>query len=56
MAGVPGRLHMGELGVALDEFFGAAAGEAYGEAAVVFFTFYAYYSAYAVFGVADLLA
>jgi hypothetical protein len=49
-------LHLGELGVALYEFFGAAAGEAYGQAAVVVLAFHAYYCAYAVFGVADFLA
>jgi hypothetical protein len=42
-----------ELGVALDEFLGAAAGEADADATVVVFAFDAHYGAYAVFRVAD---
>src|SRR2546430_13045207 len=45
-----------ELGVALDEFFCAAAGEADGEAAVVFVAFDADDSADAIFGVANFAA
>ncbi len=47
---------MGELGVAFDEFFGAAAGEGDGEFAVVFVAFDADYGADAIFGVPDFLA
>jgi hypothetical protein len=49
-------LGLGELGVAFDEFFGAAAGEGDGEFAVVFVAFDTDDSADAVFGVADFLA
>ena len=45
-----------ELGVAFDEFFGAAAGEADREAAVVFIAFDADDGADAVFGMADFAA
>ena len=44
-----------QLGVTLDEFFGAAAGEGDGEAAVVFVAFNADDGADAVFGMAHLL-
>ena len=47
---------MGELGVALDDFFGAAAGKSNGEFAVVFVAFDRDYGPDAVFGVADFLA
>jgi len=45
-----------ELGVTLDEFFGAAAGEGYGDAAVVFIAFDGDDGADAEFGVADFAA
>ena len=50
------ELDLFELGVTLDEFFGAAAGEGYGDAAVVFVAFDGDDGAYAVFGVADFAA
>ena len=49
-------LGLGEVGVALNEFFCAAAGEAHGDAAILFVAFYTNYCAYAVFGVADFAA
>ena len=49
-------LNLLELGVALDEFFCAAAGEADADAAVVIFAFYADDDADSVFGMAHLLA
>src|SRR5256885_14682936 len=45
-----------ELGVAFDEFFCAAAGEAHGEAAVVFISFDTDDGADAVFGMANFAA
>ena len=54
--GTTRRLGLGELGVAFDEFFGAAAGEGDGEFAVVFVAFDGDDGADAVFGVADFLA
>ena len=50
------RSDLFELGVAFYEFFGAAAGEGYGDAAVVFVAFDGDDSADAVFGVADFAA
>src|SRR5258707_3211030 len=50
------RLGWLQLGVAFDEFFWAAAGEADGEAAVVFITFDVDDGADSVFGMADFAA